>query len=124
MVNGDKFSIIAEVLNSVARVYGWKDFYKPTFRSVYQPSKDTLTKYAGNYLLGTDTIAIKFCGDQLCVWQNGEPSAGLKLIFSNSTTCNIVEIPNASIRMLFKDGKVSSFELQQGGGKFIANKVD
>jgi CubicO group peptidase (beta-lactamase class C family) len=123
MTNGDKFSIISEVLNSVARVYGWKDFYKPVFKSVYSPTKDTLEKYTGNYLLFKDTIAINFCGETLCAWQNGQPASGYKLIFTNSTEFSIPEIPNASIRMLFKDGKVSSFELTQGG-KFIANKLD
>lgn len=123
MINGDKFSLISEVLNSVARVYGWKDFYKPVFKPVYYPSKDTLAKYTGNYLLFKDTISINFCGETLCAWQNGQPASGFKLIFTSSTECRIPEIPNASIRMIFKEGKVSSFELTQGG-KFIANKLD
>ncbi|MGZ8517704.1 MAG: serine hydrolase domain-containing protein [Chitinophagaceae bacterium] len=123
MINSDKYSIIPEVLNSVARVYGWKDFYKPVFRSVYSPSKDTLEKYVGSYLLFKDTITISFCGESLCARQNGQPASGLKMIFSNSTEFSIPEIPNASIRMLFKEEKVSSFELTQGG-KFIAAKLD
>jgi CubicO group peptidase (beta-lactamase class C family) len=123
MINGDKYSIIPEVLNSVARVYGWKDFYKPVFKSVYYPTKDTLEKYTGNYLLFKDTISITFCGETLCARQNGQPASGFKLIFTNSTEFSIPEIPNASIRMLFKEGKVSSFELTQGG-TFIAKKLD
>ncbi len=123
MINSDKYSIIPEVLNSVARVYGWKDFYKPVFRSVYSPSMDTLKKYVGNYLLFKDTITISFCGETLCARQNGQPAAGLKIIFSNSTEFSIPEIPNAIIRMLFKEERVSSFELTQGG-KFIAAKLD
>ena len=123
MINGDKYSIIPEVLNSVARVYGWKDFYKPVFKSVYYPPKDTLSKYTGNYLLFKDTISINFCGETLCVRQNGQPASGFKLIFTSSTEFSIPEIPNASIRMLFKEGKVSSFELTQGG-TFIATKLD
>jgi CubicO group peptidase (beta-lactamase class C family) len=123
MINGDKYSIIPEVLNSVARVYGWKDFYKPVFKPVYYPSKDTLAKYVGKYLLFKDTIAINFCGETLCARQNGQPASGFNLIFTSSTECSIPEIPNASIRMLFQEEKVSSFELTQGG-KFIANKLD
>jgi CubicO group peptidase (beta-lactamase class C family) len=38
MVNGDNFQIISEVLNSVAQVYGWKDFFKPEFKK--NPSWD------------------------------------------------------------------------------------
>lgn len=123
MINSDKYSIVPEVLNSVARVYGWKDFYKPVLKTVYSPSKDTLTRYVGNYLLFKDTISINFCGETLCVRQHGQPVSGMKMIFSNSTEFSVGEIPNASIRMLFKDEKVTSFELNQGG-KFIANKLD
>lgn len=123
MVNGDQFNIIGEVLNSVARVYGWKDFYKPTFKSVYNPPKDTLAKYVGNYLLFNDTISIRFCGEKLCIRQNGQPAGGYEAIFSSSTEFSVAEIPNASIRMLFKDEKVNSFELTQGG-KFTATKLD
>lgn len=123
MINSDKYSIIPEILNSVARVHGWNNFYKPVLKTVYQPSKDTLARYVGNYLLFKDTISINFCGETLCVRQNGQPASGMKMIFSNATEFSVGEIPNASIRMVFKEEKVSSFELSQGG-KFIANKLD
>src|SRR6187431_318400 len=32
MINGENFSVINELLNSVALVYDWKGFYKPTFK--------------------------------------------------------------------------------------------
>lgn len=122
MTNSDQFRIINEVVASVARVYGWKELYKPVFRTVYHPTKDTLAKYVGNYLLFKDTISINFCGEKLCVQQNGQPATGYEAIFINATEFTVAEIPNASIRMIFKDDKVNSFELTQGG-KFIANRL-
>ncbi|HEX2628218.1 MAG TPA: serine hydrolase domain-containing protein [Chitinophagaceae bacterium] len=124
MVNGDNFAIISELSNSIARVYGWKNFYTPAFRKVYHPSKDTLQLYTGNYLLEKDTISLSICDDGICVRQNGQPASGMKTIFSNATTFTLPEIPNASIKMLFKDGKVSSFELTQNGMKMVAVRVD
>lgn len=124
MINSDNFAIINELANSIARVYGWKDFYTPTFRTVYRPSKDTLQMYTGNYLLEKDTISISICGDEICLLQNGQPEGGLKTIFSNATTFTLPEIPGATVKMLFKDGKVSSFELSQNGMKMIAPKVN
>jgi hypothetical protein len=107
----------------VAQVYQWKDFYKPTFQKVFIPSKDSLLLYSGSYLLGEDTISLKVCGNNLCVFQNGEPAEGLKAIFSNGITFTIPEIPNATITMLLSDGKVGSFELVQNGQKYVAVKT-
>jgi CubicO group peptidase (beta-lactamase class C family) len=124
MVNGDNFAIISELSNSIARVYGWKDFYTPVFKPIYRPSKDTLQLYTGKYLLEKDTISISFCGEGLCVRQNGQPEAGLKTIFSNPVTFTLPEIPNATIKMLFTERKASSFELTQNGMKIVAVKID
>lgn len=124
MINGDNFQIISELSNSVARVYGWKDFYTPQFRTVYRPSKDTLQAYMGNYLLEKDTISFSFCGDQLCLRQNGDPETGMKTIFSNGTTFTLPDVPNASIKMMFTDGKVSAFELTQNGRTMVARRVE
>jgi hypothetical protein len=88
------------------------------------PSKDTLLLYSGSYLLGEDTILLKVCGNSLCVFQNGEPAEGLKAIFSDGKTFSIAEIPNATITMQFKDGKVSSFELFQNGQKHVSVKTE
>jgi CubicO group peptidase (beta-lactamase class C family) len=124
MINGSNFNILNEVVNSVARVYNWKDFYKPTLKKVYTPSKDTLLSYVGNYLIATDTISLQMCGDNLCIRQNGEPAAGLKVIFSNGTSFTVAEVANASFTMQFKEGKVSSFELVQGGQKLVVMKLE
>jgi CubicO group peptidase (beta-lactamase class C family) len=124
MINSDNFGIINELSNSVARVYGWKDFYTPQFKSVYRPSKDTLRMYMGNYLLEKDTISFSFCGDVLCIRQNGQPQAGMSTIFSTATTFSLPEIPGASIKMLFINEKVAAFELTQNGAKITAGKLD
>jgi CubicO group peptidase (beta-lactamase class C family) len=123
MINGNNFNVINELVNSVAHVYNWKEFYKPTFKKVYRPSADTLRSYVGKYLLGNDTISLAICGDDLCIRQNGEPAAGLKAIFANGTAFSVAEVANANFTMQFKDGKVSSFELIQGQ-KFVAMKIE
>lgn len=124
MINGNNFNVIGELVNSVARVYQWKDFYTPVMKPIYRPSNDTLKAYEGNYLLAGDTISLKLCGEQLCIRQNGEPGQGLKAIFINATSFSIAEIQNATITMLFKEGKVNSFELQQGGQKVVGTRIE
>ncbi|MES1217462.1 MAG: serine hydrolase domain-containing protein [Bacteroidota bacterium] len=125
MINNDDFGIIPEIVNSVAMVYGWKDFYQPVFKKVVTLSKETMTKYVGNYLLGTDTLSIKFCDDQLCIRQNNQPANGLKMIFSNETQFTAKEIPGIIVTVLFDSSqKVEGLEVNEGGTKTKANKIN
>lgn len=124
MINGNSFSVITELANSVARVYGWKDFYKPSMKKAFMVHKETLQSYTGKYLLLKDTISFSLCGNDLCIRQNGEPAEGWKAVFSDATNFSIPAVPGANVKMLFKDGKVSSFELQQNGNKVVAMKVE
>jgi len=125
MINGDNFSIIPELVNSVAIVYGWKDFYTPVLKKVNIIAKETLEKYIGNYLLLTDTLSIRFCGDQLCIWQNNQPSDGLKMIFSSDTEFSAKEIPNVKVEIVLNnDGKVEALEVNEGATKTKAKKIN
>lgn len=86
MENGENFNLIAEVLNSVAQVYDWKGFYNPVFKKVTTVPKELLQQYTGNYQLGKDTLTIKFIGEDLGLQQNGQPTNGYKMIFSDNNT--------------------------------------
>ena len=124
MLNGEDYSIIPEIVNSVATVYGWKDFYKPVFKTVTLLPKATLEKYIGNYLLRTDTLSIRFCGEQLCIWQNNQPVNGFKMIFSSPTAFSAKEVPNAVISILTdNEGKSEGLEINQGGMKIKATRI-
>jgi len=58
MVNSDDGSIMNEIINSVAAVYKWKDFYNPTVRKAIAVTKDMLDEYSGKYVLDKDTVTI------------------------------------------------------------------
>ena len=125
MINGDEFSIIPEVVNSVASVYGWKGFYTPVFKKVTVLPKETLKKYVGNYLLVKDTLSIRFCGDQLCIWQNNQPANGFKMIFTSNTEFTAKEIPNISVTILSdKESLEEALEINEGGTKTKAKKIN
>ena len=76
MINANDFSIINEVVNSVATVYNWKDFYQPVFKKLFIVSPDSLSNYVGKYLMGKDTLSVAICGEKLCIQQNGQPADG------------------------------------------------
>ena len=125
MINGEDFGVVSEVLNSVARVYDWKGFYKPIFKKLTIVPQDTLKKFVGNFKLLQDTLTIKFCGKNLCIIQNGQPGEGYKMIFSDISTFGVAEVPDANFRVLYnKEGMVDAMELTQGGRKLRLSKLN
>jgi hypothetical protein len=125
MINGENFSVINELLNSVAIVYNWKGFYNPTFKKVVNVPKDTLLTYTGNFQLMKDTLTILFCGENLCVQQNGEPKNGYQMYFSDFNNFSMSEVPNAAFTIIKNaEGKVEALELKQGGVKIRLPKIN
>src|SRR5688572_543495 len=125
MINGDNFAVISELLNSVATVYNWKGFYKPTFKRIVIVPKDTLTQYVGKFLLQKDTLTILFCGDDLCIQQNGEPKEGYKMLFSDAGNFSIREVPGANFTMIKNAaGKVEALQLKQGSANLRLPKIE
>ncbi len=116
MINGENFSIINELLNSVARVYGWEGFYKPQFRKKVSPPIDTLSAIVGNYKVENDTLTLKLCPDGLCAQQNRQPAKGYACMFEDYRSFSLREIPGANFKVLYnKEGKVEAMELNQNG---------
>jgi CubicO group peptidase (beta-lactamase class C family) len=124
MVNGDNFAIINELLNSVARVYGWEGFYKPVFRKKVTPPADSLYAMVGDYKMMNDTITLKLCPDGLCIQQNKQPAIGYACIFSDFSSFSMREQPNAFFKALYNTaGKVEALELKQNGMTFRLERM-
>ena len=121
MINGNNFGVINELVNSVATVYGWKGFFQPRFKKVYTPPADSLRSYVGDYLMGNDTLNILPCGDKLCIQQNHDGE--LEMIFSSSTEFSMQEIPDLTIKVINKEGKVDALEINQAGMKIVARRL-
>ncbi len=121
MINGENYAVISELLNSVAQVYNWQNFYIPEFRKVVDLPAETLAQYTGDYLLGNNTLTIKSCDDGLCIQQNGQPVNGYKMIFSDSVNFSMMEVPNARFKLVINSstGKVEALELLEGGGEAV-----
>jgi len=57
--NTDKFQILPEVVNSVAKAYNWKNFYKaPVRKTAIHVSDDVIKTYEGIYLYDNSFAAI------------------------------------------------------------------
>jgi CubicO group peptidase (beta-lactamase class C family) len=125
MINGENFSVIGELLNSVAMVYDWKGFYKPTFKKVVVVPKDTLQQLVGKFLLIKDTLTIAFCGNELCIRQNDQPLPGYQLFFSDYSNFSLREVQNALFTVIRNAaGKVEAVQLKQGGANMRLPKIE
>jgi CubicO group peptidase (beta-lactamase class C family) len=125
MTNTDNFGFLSSVLNSVALSYGWNDFYKPVFRKKITPARDTLQAYTGTYLLVKDTLAVTLCGEELCITQNRQPPAGLKMLFTTITTASMQEIPGVTVTFVRNaEGKVDALEVNEGGGVIKCPRIN
>lgn len=124
MINGENFSVISELLNSVATVYQWDGFFKPEFRKTVSVPRDTLIQYIGNFQLMNDTLTLSMCGDNLCIRQNGQPSTGYQLYFSDNSHFSMQEEPSIFFAVLRNEaGIVEALELEQQGMKLKLPKI-
>jgi CubicO group peptidase (beta-lactamase class C family) len=73
MTNSDNGSrIYEEILNSVATVYNWKDYYLPETEAVIDVKGSVLDKYTGKYDVSGNVISIQRSGDGLIANPRGD----------------------------------------------------
>ncbi|MGV3588826.1 MAG: serine hydrolase [Adhaeribacter sp.] len=122
MVNSDNGMIIQEIVNSVATVYGWKDFYKPVVRKVVQVADEVLDTYVGEYELNPQLkVAIMREGHALKTQITNQPVFDLFAEDQNKFFLKVVE---ARVEFL-KDNtnKITKLVIHQNGQTTEAPKV-
>jgi CubicO group peptidase (beta-lactamase class C family) len=112
MVNSDNGSILNEVINSVASVYGWKDYYKPIAKKIVPVDDTLLDQYVGDYFLDGDTIHIGRKENEVLLTVNRNQT--FRIYFSSPDDFFSTDI---SIEFTFEkdaEGKVKDFYFKQG----------
>jgi len=111
-----------EIINSVASVYGWKDFYKPVIKSVVSVSDSILASYVGQYQLAPNfsLIVIK-SGSQLRVQPTGQE---IVEIYPETADKFFLTIIDAQINFIKDEkGVVTKLILHQNGKDFEGKKL-
>jgi CubicO group peptidase (beta-lactamase class C family) len=119
MVNSNNGAIINEIINSVATVYQWKDFYNPSVKKEVKPSVEKLKSYAGEYLLGGTRFNFILYNDRLLISQNGNKP--VPAYFSSETAFFIMEVP-AELEFVATEGKIDTLLIKQNGQEYKAKK--
>lgn len=122
MVNSDNGSIMNEIVNSVASVYKWKDFFTPTARKVIAITTNMLNAYSGKYLLDKDTITISSDnGRTILHVSNGE---FFRVYFSSEQNFFSPELPFDLKFEKDNSGKVTDIYFKNGGGEHRAMRIE
>jgi CubicO group peptidase (beta-lactamase class C family) len=119
MVNSDNGSIIGEIINSVASVYEWKDFYKPSVKKEVKPAVEILKTYVGEYETSGIRFNLTLQNDQLFISQNGNKP--VPTYFTSDLAFFIFEVP-ADFGFISVDGKVDTLLIKQGTREIKAKK--
>jgi CubicO group peptidase (beta-lactamase class C family) len=121
MVNSNSGGILNEVVNSVATVYGWKDFYKPVLKKTMPVPDSLFALYAGKYLWNRDTMTISRQGNADYI--SFTPIEKYRIYFTSVDEFFSKEI---SLDLKFEKnetGKVTGFYFIDNGKKQVMKKL-
>lgn len=121
MTNSDEYSIIPEIINSVASVYQWKDFYKPVIKKVVHPDTNLLKTYVGEYTLENITLRFKLQDGHLYINQQASPYS--RVYFETDDTFFIYPAPGSTVTFVRNEqAKVTHLLIRSGNNEMKALK--
>jgi CubicO group peptidase (beta-lactamase class C family) len=123
MANTYNTRIFDEIINSVASVYNWKDFYTPEIKRVVTVSNETLKSYVGKYKLGNDTLIVTLENKNLMIRFNKREE--YKTYFTSDSSFIILEAYRTE-QNFTKDSqnKVTGFHINSNGHEMDAIKIE
>jgi len=109
MTNTFNTALYDEIVNSVASVYKWKNFYTPVIQKEIILSDNDLNKYLGKYLFGADTVLLEKTNNRIHI-KAGE-TVQWQIHFTDNTHFFVTET-NADFNFITdSSGKVTGFTM-------------
>ncbi|MHA3789751.1 serine hydrolase [Flavobacterium hauense] len=110
MLNSDNGGIMEEIINSVATVYNWKDFYKPVVKTVIKVPETILDTYIGDYQ--NEETSFSIVKENGALWMKF-PWATQKMYFTSND--EFFRYENKNTPRFIKDvqGKVSGIQFSE-----------
>lgn len=107
MTNSDNGSLSSEVANSVATVYGWKDYYKPVYKTVVEVEEALLDRYTGKYEAEGSAFTVRRDGKKLQI--SPYPGFWVNIYFTSETDFFVRESEDEMKFVLDGKGSVTGF---------------
>jgi CubicO group peptidase (beta-lactamase class C family) len=115
LVNSDMTDFMAEVVNSVATVYGWKNFYECTTKKVISVPADTLKKYVGSYKFdGSDNGPTILYENENLYLKDPHSSTKWRIYFTSNTEFFMLEAKWANQKFFIDNNTVGGFSINTG----------
>ena len=121
MVNSDNGRILDEIINSVATVYKWKDFYTPVVRKIVAVPAALLNAYAGKYVLDKDTVTINTSGKAMLVVNNVQH---YPIYFFTEYDFFSPDLPFDLKFEKEANGKITGIYFKNDGGEMRAKRIE
>jgi CubicO group peptidase (beta-lactamase class C family) len=103
MINSENWKIIDEIVNSVAIVYGWKDYYLPEEKKPVALSDNLMKSYLGKYEGFATRLEVVQQGSGLALKMGGSM---WNLYFANDSDCFAKESAGMARFSVSPEGKV------------------
>ncbi|MES2376998.1 MAG: serine hydrolase domain-containing protein [Bacteroidota bacterium] len=123
MANTDNWSLLSEVINSLAAVYDWKDFYTPKIKNVVNVNNEILKSYVGNYKLYRNTFSVIMEKEGLVLRMDSKTK--YKLYFTSDTDFFMLEMAGSEVKFTKdKNNKIIGFDIDDKGNKMQAVRIE
>lgn len=121
MTNSDNSRILDEIVNSVAKVYGWKDYHTPAAKKIATNIPDSLVnKYVGNYIFFGDTATVTRNGNKMILSINNDEF--FEMYFTSADEFVTQDMPY-TFRFVNEGGKISEFYFEENGEKISVRRL-
>jgi CubicO group peptidase (beta-lactamase class C family) len=121
MTNSDQYNIVPEIINSVAAVYQWKDFYKPEIKKVVHPDTSKLKDYVGEYKVENTTVHFLLDGGHL--YLNQHKNLYQRIYFTSDDSFFIYMAPRTTVSFVRNEqGKVTHLLIKEGKEEIKAER--
>jgi CubicO group peptidase (beta-lactamase class C family) len=122
MVNSDNGAILQEIVNSVATVYQWKDFYNPIIKKLVTVANDKLESYVGDYEIAPNFI-LTITKEQNKLLGQATGQSRFELFAEEENKFFPKEFEAKVEFIKDETGKITKLILHQGGGKRDVKKI-
>lgn len=115
LINGDNTDFKDEVVNAVATVYGWKNFYDFAPKKIVALPPDTLKKYVGKYKFenSDNGPTIRYYNGNLYL-ENPHSNSKWRMYFTDNQQCFMLEARWCNQTFFTNGNKVGGFTITTG----------
>lgn len=124
-VNSDNGQMMDEIVNSVASVYAWKDFYNPEVRKLAAVPDAVSSQYIGEYYSESPSLKIRVArrAGVLALTVHADDNTFEKMYFTGLKTFFLLSSPKSIAEFVIDgDGKTEALVVKEGGRTLFTAK--